>query len=804
MRLAFILLQIGLASAHALGQTCATPPPTPEQYAFARDVLSRMDVQAMRNAGTTCIPLQAHIVRQVDGTGGPTQLALNLEIANLNRVFQPAGIEFFWKAAPNTVNNADYFTYDQTAPDSDTEAGLVALFTTATNAVNVYFVGYIKRSDGTVAGGYAYFPANTASSNRVFLRTDQLNYAEAGIFAHEFGHYFNLFHTFEGTVNGPAHANAENVPRTGPQSNCLTRGDLLCDTQADPGVDDALEVDCVYIGNEVDINNVPYVPPLDNPMSYWSAICAVGFENDQNTRIAQGLATRLAHNTYSLNAAPQSVLAASGLSATWGGGGSVALTWTDNAANDLGYLIERSSTSASAGFSALSFGATAASGTGFVDADLASNTTYWYRVKAVNGDCNTYSNVATVSVGLAYCTPLYFQNCSGGVNAIIDRFRLVGTTIIDNNNSNCSPNGFGDFTAQSANITAGVPNAVVVDAIVGAGSYVPTYAQIWIDLDQDGSFEDAGEKMLATAGTMSDAFNGSITVPVTALNGTTRLRVRCWDQANACDPTSCSECAFGETEEYTVVISGGVSPGVQLNVKALLQGPYNGALMWDSLRVNNLIPLQEPDTAMGYVHIGGGGGETTNAGQLSTTGVNAVIDWVVIELRNAATPATVVASRSALLRANGTITTATGGSPLAFSVPSVSYHIAVRHRNHLGVMTSAPVGLSSTPVTVDFSLPATPTYGTEARATQGAAALMWAGNVNGDNTLLYTGGGNDRDVILSTIGGVVATNIVQGYNVADANCDGDVKYTGGGNDRDLILQNIGGVVPTNPRPQQLP
>jgi len=34
--------------------------------------------------------------------------------------------------------------------------------------------------------------------------------------------------------------------------------------------------------------------------------------------------------------------------------------------------------------------------------------------------------------------------------------------------------------------------------------------------------------------------------------------------------------------------------------------------------------------------------------------------------------------------------------------------------------------------------------------------------------------------------------------------DGLVKYTGAGNDRDPILTNIGGVVPTNTRPQQLP
>jgi hypothetical protein len=36
------------------------------------------------------------------------------------------------------------------------------------------------------------------------------------------------------------------------------------------------------------------------------------------------------------------------------------------------------------------------------------------------------------------------------------------------------------------------------------------------------------------------------------------------------------------------------------------------------------------------------------------------------------------------------------------------------------------------------------------------------------------------------------------------NLDGIVRYTGAGNDRDPILSNIGGAIPTNVRIQQLP
>ena len=80
----------------------------------------------------------------------------------------------------------------------------------------------------------------------------------------------------------------------------------------------------------------------------------------------------------------------------------------------------------------------------------------------------------------------------------------------------------------------------------------------------------------------------------------------------------------------------------------------------------------------------------------------------------------------------------------------------------------------------------------------------WCGNVNGDNRVMYTGSPNDRDLILTRIGGVIPTNTVAGYYREDVNLNGSVRYTGSGNDRDLILMNIGGVIPTSVKMEQLP
>jgi hypothetical protein len=131
----------------------------------------------------------------------------------------------------------------------------------------------------------------------------------------------------------------------------------------------------------------------------------------------------------------------------------------------------------------------------------------------------------------------------------------------------------------------------------------------------------------------------------------------------------------------------------------------------------------------------------------------------------------------------------------------------LRHRNHLGVMTAGPVPISASTPLVDLSLPATATYGSEAtKAITGTSTVnaLWAGNAFPDNTLRYSGSANDRDPILSRVGGSVPTNTALGYWIEDVNMDGRVIYTGLRNDRDPVLVNIGGSAPTNARVEQVP
>jgi hypothetical protein len=259
----------------------------------------------------------------------------------------------------------------------------------------------------------------------------------------------------------------------------------------------------------------------------------------------------------------------------------------------------------------------------------------------------------------------------------------------------------------------------------------------------------------------------------------------------------------------TVIPGSALAPwedcGPNVQVRMFLQGARNpaGGLMRDDLRAAGLIPAVEPYTGLGMIT--SGGGDVIAPGLLAVTGQNAIVDWVLVELRAPGNPANIVAARPALLQRDGDVVDAAGGSRLLFNIPAGPYHVAVRHRNHLGAMTASPVTVNASGTLVDMISGSQQTWGEDARAQlpDGRHAL-WMGNVVRDNALRYTGTANDREPILIDIGGMVPTNFVTGYMQSDTNMDGVVKYAGRNNDRDPILVNIGGVIPTNVRFQQLP
>lgn len=223
--------------------------------------------------------------------------------------------------------------------------------------------------------------------------------------------------------------------------------------------------------------------------------------------------------------------------------------------------------------------------------------------------------------------------------------------------------------------------------------------------------------------------------------------------------------------------------------------------MRDDLRSKNLIPLNSPYPVMGLNEVTPT--SPTTALVLGVTGNDAIVDWVFVELRDA-TDATIIRdTRSALVQRDGDIVDVDGVSNLTFNqVVNGSYYVAVKHRNHLGVMTRNPVALTGTAAIVDFRTPATPTFNLDVSnitnrpqvvVDQGVA--LWAGNALFDRSVIYQGTQNDVNSIFQVIS--VPANILgtpffklKTYNNSDIDMNGETIFQGTQNDVEFIYQNI--------------
>jgi hypothetical protein len=260
--------------------------------------------------------------------------------------------------------------------------------------------------------------------------------------------------------------------------------------------------------------------------------------------------------------------------------------------------------------------------------------------------------------------------------------------------------------------------------------------------------------------------------------------------------TTASDTADGIALQSTPmkVTVEAITESVTLKLRGMLQGAYVSAdaRMRDSLRINAWIPLTQPYAAWGH-----GGSETTSTALLATSGDDAIVDWVLVELRAPQQPQTRLASQAALLQRDGDVVGALTGSPtLAFQVAPGDYYVALRHRNHLGVMSAAPLKLTASPSTLDFTYSTTPVYGNDVRISQASMRLLPTGDANSDLKLIADGPSNDKNTVLSIIlaslenTGAHTNFQLPGYRVTDMNLDGKTLYVGPDNDLNALLGNI--------------
>jgi hypothetical protein len=239
------------------------------------------------------------------------------------------------------------------------------------------------------------------------------------------------------------------------------------------------------------------------------------------------------------------------------------------------------------------------------------------------------------------------------------------------------------------------------------------------------------------------------------------------------------------------------------SAKIFLQGAYSTALgrhkdvtaAWAA--VLNANALSQPYNTAAFGNYAGT--ETVAGGFFTSTGATTdIVDWVLLELRDASTPSTIIARRAAFVREDGLIVDIDGLSAVSFSGTAAgNYHIAIRHRNHLGIRTAtaqAVSGTSATPATYDFSAAQAQAYqdpailalpapnNNPAMKDFGAGKFgLWGGNGNSNTSVRANGplALNDYLFLLNTtLGGSVIIQINNVYSTADMNMDGTVRANG--------------------------
>ena len=139
---------------------------------------------------------------------------------------------------------------------------------------------------------------------------------------------------------------------------------------------------------------------------------------------------------------------------------------------------------------------------------------------------------------------------------------------------------------------------------------------------------------------------------------------------------------------------GGAS--IQLNI--LLEG------MWDSdnghmqstLVQQQLLPLSQPFTQPPFNYNG--------TEQLAPYPPD-IVDWVLIEVRDANDSSKVITSQAAVLDVNGVVRNVNLEDKVVFEeLAEGTYYVAIFHKGHLGIMSSQPIHIRETdPILYDFS-----------------------------------------------------------------------------------------------------
>ncbi len=203
---------------------------------------------------------------------------------------------------------------------------------------------------------------------------------------------------------------------------------------------------------------------------------------------------------------------------------------------------------------------------------LLANTTYFWRVVARNscGNAPTSSTFSFTTNSLpCYCIPSTTQNTE-----FITGIASVGTINDVSNTSGYTPGGYANNT--STTIATQIPGGGInININLSPSPSELQYIKTWVDWNNDGDFNDAGELVYTTDGTATGPTSFGFIVPNAQAIGNYRMRITTRGQSSGSTFDSCSTNTRGETEDYTISIVADCAAKITSVTNGSACGPSN-------------------------------------------------------------------------------------------------------------------------------------------------------------------------------------------------------------------------------------
>ena len=198
--------------------------------------------------------------------------------------------------------------------------------------------------------------------------------------------------------------------------------------------------------------------------------------------------------------------------------------------------------------------------------------------------------------------------------------------------------------------------------------------------------------------------------------------------------------------------------------KVFLEGPYNtGSTM--ATNINGSLPTTSP-----YIE---------DPREVSLIPIGAV-DWVLLELRNEPNGSSGSEYHSCFIKSNGILIADDGSEGIKLAINGSKY-IAIKHRNHLGVMSNNPVLFAfSTTSIYDFSTALNKAY------TLGPDPMI---EIDTSPSIygMFAGETNESGIVTNADKDLINTNLnISGYYTSDTNMSEIVTNA----DKDPINRNL--------------